>query len=281
MIRNPVVWTWEQVRAASVVVEGVGRAERTAPGRLIVHRITYSDLRTVLAKGVDDFNADPTHYVFLCALYPVIGFLLWKLVIGAGSLELFFPLISGFALIGPIAAVGIYEMSRRREAGAAVSWTDAFLVLRSPGLSQIIKLALLFAAIFVVWLLAADLLYRFTLGRLAPQSAGIFFDDIFTTVPGWAMLIVGNLLGFCFAMLALVLGTVSFQAVLDLNVSAETALRASIRVAQINPGPVALWGLIVAVSLALGTITLLIGLALALPILSHASWHLYRRLISA
>jgi uncharacterized membrane protein len=281
MIRNPVVWTWEQVRAASVVVEGVGRAERTAPGRLIVHRITYSDLRTVLAKGVDDFNADPTHYVFLCALYPVIGFLLWKLVIGAGSLELFFPLISGFALIGPIAAVGIYEMSRRREAGAAVSWTDAFLVLRSPGLSQIIKLALLFTAIFVVWLLAADLLYRFTLGRLAPQSAGIFFDDIFTTVPGWAMLIVGNLLGFCFAMLALVLGTVSFQAVLDLNVSAETALRASIRVAQINPGPVALWGLIVAVSLALGTITLLIGLALALPILSHASWHLYRRLISA
>lgn len=280
MIRNPVVWTWEQVRAASEVVEGVGRAERSVPERLIVQRITYADLRIALAKGLDDFKADPTHYVFLCALYPVIGFLLGKLVAGAGSLHLFFPLISGFALIGPIAAVGIYEMSRRREAGAAVSWTDAFLILRSPGLSQIIKLALLFAVIFAVWLLAADLLYRFTLGRLAPQSAGIFFHDIFTTAPGWVMLIVGNLLGFCFAVLALVLGTVSFQAVLDLNVSAEAALRASIRVAQINPGPIAAWGLIVAGILALGTITLLIGLALALPILSHASWHLYRRLIS-
>lgn len=281
MIRNPVVWTWDQIRAASEVVEGVSRAERSVPERLVVQRITYADLRIALAKGLDDFRADPTHYVFLCALYPVIGFVLAELVSGAGSLHLFFPLISGFALIGPIAAVGIYEMSRRREAGLPVSWTDAFRVLSSPALSQIVKLALLFTAIFVVWLLAADLLYRFTLGRLAPQSAYAFFGDVFTTGAGWVMLIVGNLLGLCFAVLALVLGTVSFQAVLDLNVSSETALRASIRAARINPGPVAAWGLIVAVSLALGTVTLLIGLALALPLLSHASWHLYRRLISA
>ena len=281
MIRNPVVWTWDQVRAASGVIDGVGRAQGSVPERLIVHRITYADLRTALAKGLADFNADPTHYVFLCALYPVIGFVLGKVVAGAGSLHLFFPLISGFALIGPISAVGIYELSRRREAGVPVSWTDAFRVLSSPSLNQIIKLAVLFAAIFAVWLLAADLLYRFTLGRLAPQSAGIFFHDIFTTTPGLVMLIAGNVIGFCFAVLVLVLGTVSFQSALDQNVSAEIALRASIRAARVNPGPVAAWGLIVAVLLGLGTITLLMGLAVVLPVLSHASWHLYRRLVSA
>jgi len=279
-IRNPLVWTWEQVRLAAVTVEEAGHGDRVVPERLVVRRIGLADIRFALAKGLEDFNADPTHYLFLCALYPLVGLIMARLISGYGIVPLLFPLVSGFALIGPIAAVGIYEMSRRREAGEEVSWTDAFRVLQSPVIWEVVKLAAMFAAIFILWVLAADLLYRVTLGPDQPQSAGGFLHDVFTTGPGWALLIVGNALGFLFALLTLVLGTVCFQAVLDHQVSAEIAIRTSIRAAWLNPGPIAAWGLTVAVILAIGSIPILLGLAVAFPVLSHASWHLYRRLVT-
>ncbi len=245
-IRNPVVWTWDQMRSAAVAVEEAGHGKRVIPDRLIIHRITLADLRASLTKGLEDFNADPTHYLFLCALYPLVGLVAARLISGYDIVPLLFPLVSGFALIGPLAAVGIYEMSRRREAGEEVSWTDAFRVFQSPALWEIVKLAVMLAAIFILWVLAADLLYRVTLGAEQPRSAGGFFHDVFTTGPGWVLLIVGNGIGFLLALSVLVLSTVSFQAVLDHHVSAETAIRASLRAAQVNPGPTAAWGLIVA-----------------------------------
>ena len=167
-IRNPAVWTWDQIKIAAITVEGAGHGPRTLPRSLAIQRIGLADIRYALAHGIEDFNADPTHYLFLCALYPLVGLVAARLISGTALVPLLFPLVSGFALIGPLAAVGIYEMSRRREAGIAVSWTDAFQVFRSPVIWEIVKLAVLFAALFIVWVLVADLLYRATLA-IRPQ----------------------------------------------------------------------------------------------------------------
>ena len=195
-IRNPAVWTWDQIKIAAITVEGAGHGPRTLPRSLAIQRIGLADIRYALAHGIKDFNADPTHYLFLCALYPLVGLIAARLISGTALIPLLFPLVSGFALIGPLAAVGIYEMSRRREAGIAVSWTDAFQVFRSPAIWEIVKLAVLFAALFIVWVLVADLLYRATLANMATDSFGEFLHAVFTTGPGWALLIVGNGLGF-------------------------------------------------------------------------------------
>lgn len=279
-IRNPVVWGWDQVRNAAATVDSVGHAERHVPDHLYIHRVGIPDIRYALENGLKDFSAHPSHYLFLCALYPLLGLILARIISGADVVPLLFPLVSGFALIGPLAAVGIFEISRRAEAGEDVSWTDAFGVLRSPALGQIIKLAAFFAALFLVWLLFADLLYRFTLGPDEPQSFGGFLRDVFTTGPGWVLLIVGNAIGFLFAVAALVVGAVSFQAIVDHQVSAEKAIRTSLRAARANPVTFAVWGICIAVILAIGSIPLLLGLAVAIPVLGHASWHFYRRVVT-
>ncbi len=280
-IRNPVVWTWDQVKAAAISLDeaghrDVGGAARSA--RPLVRRIGLADIRDALSKGMEDFNADPTHYLFLCALYPVVGLVLSRVASGYGVLPLVFPLAAGFALLGPLAGIGIYEMSMRREQGLDVAWWNAFYVVRSPALGAIMKLGLTLAVIFVLWLVAAETIYRLTLGA-PPASATDFLHAVFLTRAGWVLIVVGNFVGFLFALLVLMLSVVSFPLILDRHVTAETAIRASVRAVLVSPGPMAVWGLVIAGGLVLGSIPLLLGLALVFPVLSHASWHLYRRVV--
>src|SRR5207249_10786738 len=116
------------------------------------HRITLADLRDALSRGVDDFYAFRTDVAFLCVIYPLVGLVLARLVFGYELLPLLFPLASGFALVGPVAAVGLYEMSRRREAGAEAGWADAFAVFRAPAFGSIVLFGLMLMAIFLLWL---------------------------------------------------------------------------------------------------------------------------------
>jgi uncharacterized membrane protein len=280
-IRNPVVWTWDQVKLAVANLDeaghrDVGEAARTA--RPMVRRIDLTDIRDALSRGIEDFNTDPTHYLFLCALYPVIGLVLARFASGAGVLPLIFPLVAGFALLGPLAGIGIYEMSMRRERGEDIAWWNAFYVVRSPALGQIVKLGLLLAVIFVVWLVVAYAIYWLTL-RTPPVSAAEFLHAVFTTKAGWALIVVGNFVGFLFALLVLMISVVSFPLILDRHVTAEVAIQASVRAVLTSPGTMAIWGLVIAGGLVLGSIPLLLGLALVFPVLGHASWHLYRRVV--
>src|SRR5688572_17815716 len=109
-------------------------ASATAPA---IRRIGLSDLMDALAKGCKDFAEMPSHALFLCVIYPVIGLVLAGMTLGFAVVPLLFPLAAGFALIGPFAALGLYELSRRREAGIEASATDAFEVLRSPSIGAI------------------------------------------------------------------------------------------------------------------------------------------------
>jgi uncharacterized membrane protein len=277
-IGNPLSWSVGAVRSTGRhlgAVAGRVAAEEVAAAPQIRH-LSTDDLRTALRRGFEDFTACRSDVAFLCMLYPIIGISLAWLAFDRSLLPLLFPVMSGFALIGPLAAVGLYEMSRRREAGQPTSWTTAFAVAGSPGFGAIFLLGLVLAAIFAIWVLTANSIYAATLGPEAPASIGAFASEVLTTGAGWALIIIGMSVGFLFAALVLAISVVSFPMMLDRPVSLPTAVITSMRVAAENPRPVALWGLIVAVGLVLGSLPLFLGLIVALPVLGHATWHLYR-----
>lgn len=283
-IRNPVEWGWDWLRGASHAVGSAAHSvqgdEALRAGPAEIRRIAPSDLGEALARGVKDFAAYRTDVIFLCLIYPVVGLMLANLAFGQGLLPLIFPLASGFALVGPVAAIGLYEMSRRREQGLPISWMDAFAVARSPRFGAILALALVLLAMFLLWLGAAYGIYALTLGPEPPASLGAFATAVFTTAAGWAMIALGIGVGFLFAVAVLAISVVSFPMLLDRDVGLATAIATSVRAVRANPRPMALWGLIVASGLVLGAIPLLIGLAIVVPVLGHATWHLYRKLVA-
>jgi len=253
----------------------------TNPLQPVVRRISTSDLYYALARGYDDFAAFPSHAVFLCVIYPLVGILLIGLTLGnsLSLLPLAFPIAAGFALVGPVAAVGLYELSRRREAGLDSSPSHAFDVLHSPSLGAIIALGVLLMAIFLIWLVVAYALYSVIFGYSAPASIEQFITDLLTTPPGWTLIIVGWGIGFLFAALVLSISAISFPLLLDRDVGAAVAMHTSLRVMAANPLPMALWGLIVAALLVIGSIPFFVGLTVVMPVLGHATWHLYRRTV--
>jgi uncharacterized membrane protein len=283
-IRNPVEWGVDQARhladAVGSTAADVQRAEALPQGTLpVVSRISIDDLREVLAKGYADFAANRTDVILLCVFYPVVGLILGRFASGEETLPLLFPLISGFALIGPIAAVGLYEMSRRRELGVSKGWADAFAVLQSHSFGPILLLGLILGLIFVLWLIAAQGIYNLTLGAGHTASIGGFIHEVFTTHAGHQLIVIGMGVGFLFALLVLTIGVVSVPMLIHRDVGVNVAVRTSVRAVTTNPGVMAMWGLIVAAALVIGSIPLFVGLVVVLPVLGHSTWHLYRKLV--
>lgn len=246
----------------------------------VVRKIGVADLKDALRRGLDDFLAMPSHAAFLCLIYPVVGLLLARLAFGADVLPLLFPLAAGFALIGPLAALGLYEMSRRREYGLDVSWRHAFDVRYSPSFGAIVTLGLLLLVTFFVWLAVAQAIYVANFGYEPAASIPHFVRQVFTTPAGWRLIAVGNLVGFLFAATVLVVSVVSFPLLLDRDVGVARAILTSMRAVARNPVTMALWGLIVAVLLIVGMLPGFFGLAVVMPVLGHATWHLYRKVVA-
>jgi uncharacterized membrane protein len=257
------------------IVVGAGAAQ----AKPTIRKIGLADLKDALARGLDDFLAMPSHAVFLCLIYPIVGFVLARLVLGYNVLPMLFPLAAGFALIGPFAALGLYEMSRRRELGLDVSWRHALDVLRSPSIGAILVLGLILVAIFLTWLAVAQAIYVANFGYTPAASMPDFVQQVFGTPAGWMLIVVGNGVGFLFATVVLTLSVVSFPLLLDRDVGAATAILTSVRAVLANPIIIAIWGLIVAVLLAIGSVPAFFGLAVVMPVLGHATWHLYRKVV--
>ena len=249
------------------------------PAHPVVRKIGLSDLREALSRGLDDFMAMPSHLVFLGLIYPIAGVCLAALTFSNNALPLLYPLATGFALVGPFAAIGLYEISRRRELGMEASWQDAFDVLKSPSIPSIAALGVLLLVIFLAWLTTARMLYQSLFGYAVPSSYSQFINDVLTTPQGMTLILAGNALGFAFAVVVLSISVISFPLLLDRDVGAAVAIQTSIKAVLVNPLVMAAWGLIVAAALLVGSLPLFVGLAIAMPVLGHATWHLYRRVV--
>jgi uncharacterized membrane protein len=281
-IGNPLSWSAKEIGTVGKHIGSVATHIGHDPKDLEMPRVRHVpvyELKQILREGVDDFAACRTDVAFLCVFYPLIGLLLAWIAFDRNLLPLLFPVMSGVALVGPVAAVGLYEMSRRREMGLQADWADAFAVVKSSSFGGILALGVMLGALFIVWILAAHGIYFATMGPEEPASIGGFVSDIFTTAGGWAMLIVGCVVGFLFAALVLATSVVSFPLMLDRDVGVPAAVITSMRVTAANPVTIAVWGLIVAGGLVLGSIPFFLGLIVVMPILGHATWHLYRRAV--
>jgi uncharacterized membrane protein len=247
---------------------------------LTIRSIGLPDLRRALSLGWQDFQEMPSHAVMLCAIYPVLGLVLARAVMGYSVLPLLFPLAAGFTLLGPFAALGLYELSSRRERGESATAWDAFEVLRSPSFGAMLGLGTLLLALFVTWVATAQAIYVAAFGYGGVSSASDFVHRVLTTPQGWWLIVVGCSTGFLFALVALCMTVVSFPLMLDRHAGALEAVVTSLRVVARNPVPIAVWGLIVAALLVIGTIPFFLGLAVVIPLLGHATWHLYRAAIA-
>ena len=245
----------------------------------VVRRIRFADLRDALAKGIDDFKAMPSHALFLCLIYPVVGMVLGAVTFGYGLIPLAYPLVAGFALLGPLAAIGLYDLSRRRELGLPTDLSRSFEIIHLPSFGAIVALGLLLMAIFLLWLAVAHWIYVANMGSLPMPSLAVFIDRILNTPEGFRVIVLGNVIGFVFALVVLTISVVSFPLLLDRDVGAVEAVLTSCRAVRKNPMVMAAWGLIVAGSLVIGSLPFLLGLTVVMPVLGHTSWHLYRKVV--
>jgi uncharacterized membrane protein len=286
-IRNPIEWSGAQIASAAHAAQAMGRsvdhmrdtAHSPAPA---IRRISTADVWQSLRQGFSDFEAYRSDVLFLCATYAVIGLVLARIAFGSDLLPLLFPLASGFAIIGPLAAVGLYEMSRRREQGAEAGWANAFDVIKAPAIGGIAAMGAILVATFLLWLAVAWVIFQFTLAPTLPRapSLSVFANAVLFTPPGQQMILLGMSVGFVFALIAMMISVVSFPLLLDRDTGLDTAIGTSVRAVLANPVPMALWGLVVAGGLLIGTSLAFVGLMVVVPVLGHATWHLYRKLIA-
>src|SRR5215213_10200813 len=165
-------------------VTSLTQGERDAAAAPVIRTIGFAELGRALRRGWEDFKAVPSHAIILCVIYPVLGLVLARAVLGYSVIPLLFPLAAGFALIGPFAALGLYEMSRREHGEQASAW-DALEVLRSPSFGAMLGLGALLLALFVTWVATAQAIYIATFGYEGVSGFSDFATRVLTTSQGW------------------------------------------------------------------------------------------------
>ena len=249
------------------------------PVQIPVCKIGSNDLIAALKEGFEDFKAQRGDLVLIGMLYVAVGLVTALVATGTAILPLVFPLFAGIALLGPLVATGFYELARRREDGLESRWWHFFFVLKNKSFEDIAVVGIFLIAIFGAWIASAALIYALCFGAMAPASPSAFIQQVLFTLPGWMMIVFGNLIGVVFAVLALAIGVVSLPLLVDRKFNASVAISTSIRAARHNPAAMAQWGAMVAGLLILGSIPMFLGLAVVLPVLGYATWHLYTKMI--
>jgi len=233
----------------------------------------------VLRAGWDDFMARPTAAIFLIVVYPFIGLFLYRFAFDQALLPLLFPMASGFALVGPLTAVGLFRISQAREEAATPDTVSAFANISGDVVGPTIKVSLLLLVIYAAWIGVAQLIFDLTMGGFVPQSLGDLFVTVLTTLRGWFLIVIGVGVGALFALVALAVGAVSLPAIFERKLNAGQAVGLSVRTVLSNPRLFLAWGAVVAAGLVVGSVPAFLGLMIVLPVFGHATWHLYRRTV--
>ena len=262
-----------------MATQTISRTAGRRTAKIPVRQITDDDLKIALRQGLDDFLDLRGDLFFAGLIYTLIGIAAVVMTTNMPLLPFFFPVVAGVGLLGPVAAVGFYELARRREAHQEVHWFNFMDVRKRPTVDDMGMVAGLLLVIFVAWLIAAGILYAFLFGWVPPQSIAQFLGQVFTTPRGWALIAIGGAVGVVFGWSVLALSVVSLPMLVDCNVSASEAVSTSWRAAHANKGELFRWGVVVTLLLALGSIPLFVGLAFVLPWLGYSTWHLYTRLV--
>lgn len=251
----------------------------TARQPVPIRRITPADMRFALREGWADFREMRGDILFIALIYPLFSLAVAFASLGGVPLVLFFPMAAGLSLMGPLVAVGFYELARRREAGLEATWAHFLDIRKSPSFGSVLGVAVLMIALFGSWVWVGGAIHDMFLGTVPPPSVGVFLNQLFGTPEGWAMMLVGNLVGFAYAVVALTLTWVTLPMLVDRPLDSWTAISTSMRAVAANPLMAARWGLTVAVLLVAGALPAFVGLAVVLPWLGYATWHLYTRIV--
>jgi uncharacterized membrane protein len=244
----------------------------------VVQSIAVSDVAEALGEGLRDFQALPLYGLMFGAIYCAGGILIILSITSLDMVYLAYPLAAGFALIGPFVAIGLYEVSRHREAGLPISIPIILQTIRSR--TEIGWMAFVTVFIFIIWMYQVRLLVMLFLGLHAVfPSLREFITLVSTTNEGLIFFFVGNLVGGMLSLTLFSLTVVSFPLLLERDVDFVTAMITSVRAVVASPVPMIGWAAVIVMLLIISALPFFIGLLVTLPVLGHATWHLYRRIV--
>jgi uncharacterized membrane protein len=244
----------------------------------VVQRITAADVAEAFAQGLRDFQALPFYGLAFGALYAAGGIVIVLSLTAFGMAHLAYPLTAGFALIGPFVAIALYDVSRRREAGQPITFGAIWSTIRSR--SEIGWMAFVTVFVFVVWMYQVWLLISLLLGpNVSFSSISEFLTVVLTTNAGLLFLAIGSLDGAVLSLILFSLTVVSFPLLLDREVDFVTAMVTSVRAVMTSPLPMIGWAAVIVMLLIVSAIPYFVGFNVTVPVLGHATWHLYRHIV--
>ena len=240
--------------------------------------LSEADLRAVLHQGWDDFRAAPAFGLFFALVYVLGGLGLWFGLGAAGQPVWFIPIAAGFPLFAPFAAIGLYEVSRRREAGEPLNWPPVLSALKGRGDGQLALIAVMVLIVFGFWIILARGVFAIFMAQSGIGGASL---ALLGSGSGIMMLIIGSIIGALVALALFSITVVSLPMLMDRNVDFITAIIVSMEAVRSNPQTMLKWAGIIAVGLFAAMLPLFLGLFIVLPVLGHATWHIYRRVVAA
>lgn len=255
-----------------------GGAEGTPRRDPVVRRIRPADVAESVAAGLRDFQAAPQFGLFFGGLYAIGGMVIVRAAASWGLLYLAYPLAAGFALIGPFVAVGLYEVSRLREQGRPITWAGVLTAVFAQGRRELGWMSLVCVFIFMMWMYQVRLLLALFFG-FESFTANTFLTTLLTTPEGWLFLAIGHADGAVLSAVLFSLTVVSFPLLLERDVDFITAMITSVRAVTLSPVAMLGWAAVVVLLLIAACLPFFLGLFVVLPVLGHATWHLYRRLV--
>ncbi len=248
----------------------------TPAAKPVANSITTADIRTAFSLGVRDFKSAPAYGLFFGVFYAGAGWLIIALLLLLDINYYVWPMATGFAMVAPFVAAGLYDVSRRLERDEPLSWNAVLTSVRTGGGHSLGWMVLVTTFAYIIWLDIAIALYVIFYG-LEPLSFSNLVVAIFTTPKGMAFFLLGNLLGAVLGTAVFSISAISFPLLFDRDVDFVTAMITSVKLVTGSPKPMLMWCLIITALLGVSLVTVFVGLLVVLPILGHSTWHLYRR----